>query len=79
MREIITTLYLAGGFLLVGSAALYVYTRLRLYPRNDRDLDNTYCEFEEEHPGYARYLKWSRISMAGACIGVMLVFVGTVI
>jgi hypothetical protein len=79
MREVITAMFLAGGFLFLGSAALYVYTRVKLYPRDDRELDSVYCEFEDQHPGYARYLKWSRISMAGAAAGVLLLFVGMVL
>lgn len=79
MREVITAMYIAGGFLFTGSAALYVYTRVKLYPRHDRDLDTVYYEFEDQHPSYARYLKWSRISMAGATVGMLLLFVGTML
>jgi hypothetical protein len=79
MTEIIRIAYMAGGFLFLGSVALYVYTRVRLYPRNDPGLDRIYYEFEEEHAGYAKYLKWSRVSMAGAAAGMLLLFLGAVL
>ena len=78
MRAFITALYIAGGFLFLGSVVLYIYTRVKLYPRNDPDLEDWYYEFEESHPAYARYLKWSRISMVGATVGVLLLFLGMV-
>jgi hypothetical protein len=78
MRALIIAIYTAGGFLFLGSVILYIYTRVRLYPRNDPDLENCYYEFEESHPAYARYLKWSRISMVGATMGALLLFLGMV-
>ncbi len=79
MREIILLMYMTGGFVFLGSVGLYVYTRVRLHPGDDPELDNVYWEFEEQHLGYARYLKWSRISMAGIALGMLLVFLGAVL
>ena len=79
MREIIIAVYMTGGFLFLGSAALYIYARIKLYPGNDPELDNVYYEFEEQHLGYARYLKWSRISLGGVALGMLLLFLGAVL
>jgi hypothetical protein len=76
MREIIIAVYMTGGFIFLGSVALYVYTRAKLYPHNDPELDDVYYEFEERHLGYARYLKWSRISLGGVALGMLLLFLG---
>jgi len=52
--------------------------RVRLRPR-DSDLDDTYHEFEDQHPEYARYTKWLQITIGGAALGLLLTFVGAVI
>jgi len=72
-------LYILGGSLLIVSLAAHFYVKLRLRPRADSDLDDYYYEFEEQHPTYARYLKWSRITFAGVTIAVLLLFITAVI
>lgn len=62
----------------MGSLAAHVYARVRLRPSEDSDLDDYYHEFEDEHPGYARYSQWLSITMAGATLGMLLLFVGVV-
>ncbi len=71
-------MYVAGGFLFLGSLAAHIYARVRLRPRDGSDVDDYYCEFEDEHPGYARYTKWLRLTMAGAAGGMLLMFVALV-
>ncbi len=71
--------YLLGALVFVGSGALYLYARIRLYPRDDPEFDNMYHEFEEQHLGYARYLKWSRVGMGGIALGMLLLFLATVL
>jgi len=78
MVRVIVTMYIAGGFLFLGSLAAHVYARVRLRPRDDSDLDDYYHEFEDQHPGYARYTKWLRLTLAGAAAGVLLLFLGVV-
>jgi len=75
MLVIARMLYIAGGFLFLGSLAAHVYARIRLRPPDDSDLDDYYYEFEDEHPEYARYTQWLRVTMAGAALGMLLVFV----
>ena len=47
-------------------------------PKEDSDLEDYYYEFEDQHPDYANYLKWSRITFAGAIVGALLLFIAAV-
>ena len=69
-----TVIYIIAGPLFLISIAGYIIVRLRLRPGDDSDLDDYYHEFEDQHPDYARYLKWSRITFAGAAVGALLLF-----
>ncbi len=69
-------LYIIGGFLFLASAIAYVYVRIRLRPGADSDLDDYYHEFEDQHPEYARYTKWLRITLGGVALGILLLFLG---
>jgi len=71
---ILKFLYIAGGVLFLASLAAHVYVRIRLRPKDDAELDNYYYEFEEQHPEYARYTKWLRITLGGAALGIGLLF-----
>ena len=71
-------LYLIAGPLFLISLAGHLYVRIRLRPKSGSDLDNYYYEFEDRHPAYARYLKWSRITFTGAVIGALLLFLAIV-
>ncbi len=75
----LTLLYITGGLLFVASVAAHLYVRLRLRPRADSDLDDYYHEFEDQHPEYARYTRWLQITLSGAALGLLLLFVGAVI
>ena len=67
-----------AGVLFVVSAGAYLYVRIRLQPK-DSDLDDWYYEFEEQHPEYAKYLRWSRITFTAVIISMLLMFVALVI
>jgi hypothetical protein len=67
-------LYIVGGLLFLASLAAHIYVRVRLRPKEGSDLDDYYYEFEERHPGYARYCKWLRITLGGAALGILLLF-----
>ncbi len=73
---IVRLLYIAGGFVFLASVAAHLYVRARLRPRSDSDLNDYYYEFEDEHPGYARYTRWLRFTLGGAALGVLLLFLG---
>ena len=78
MILLIRALYILGGFLFLGSVMAHVYVRVRMRPGQDSDLDDYYHEFEDQHPGYAQYTKWLRITLSGAALGVLLLFLGLV-
>lgn len=72
-------LYSIAGPLFVVSLIVHLYVKLRLRPKGDSDLDDYYCEFEDRHPAYARYLRWSRITFAAAVIAMLLLFIAAVL
>ena len=74
-----TILYIIAGPLFVISITGYIIVKLRLRPKDDSDLDDYYYEFEDEHPAYARYTKWSRITFTAACLAALLLFIAAVI
>lgn len=76
---IVRLLYIAGGLLFLLSVGAHFYVRARLRPGEDSGLDDYYYEFEDEHPEYARYTKWLGITLSGAALGVLLLFVGVVL
>ena len=78
MMMLTRLVYIAGGFLFLGSLAAHIYARIWLRPADDSDLDDYYCEFEDQHPDYARYSQWLRVTMAGAATGMLLVFLAVV-
>ena len=73
-------LYIIAGLLFLISITAHFYVKLRLRPRQDPDSeDDYYYEFEDQQPDVARYNKWSRITFTAAAIGVLLLFIATVI
>ena len=74
-----TILYIISGPLFLISLAAHLYVKLRLRPKDDSDLDDYYHEFEDQHPDYARYTTWSRITFSAAVIAVLLLFIAAVI
>lgn len=78
MAAVLMMIYVTGGFLFLGSLAAHIYARVRLRPREGSDLDDYYHEFEDEHPEYARYTKWLRLTVAGAAAGLLLMFLAIV-
>ncbi|MHC4124037.1 MAG: hypothetical protein ACYSSI_10720 [Planctomycetota bacterium] len=64
-------------FLFVISLFAHIFVRFRLKPK-DPDLDDYYYEFEDQHPEYARYLKYTRITFACIVISALLLFIAAV-
>jgi len=73
---VLKVVYITGGLLFLVSLAAHLYVRVRLRPRGGSDLDDYYYEFEDQHPVYARYTRWLQISLGGAAVGVLLLFLG---
>jgi len=74
-----TVLVIIAGLLFLISIGAHLYVKIRLRPRDNSDLDDYYYEFEEQHPAYAKYLRWSKITFTCAAIAVLLLFLAAVI
>ncbi|MHC4432969.1 MAG: hypothetical protein ACYTBS_14095 [Planctomycetota bacterium] len=73
-----TVLYIVAGPLFLVSIAGHFYVKLRLRP-DDSELDDYYHEFEDQQPGYDRYERWSRVTLTGAALSMLLLFVAMII
>ena len=71
-------LSIAGGFLFLLSLLAHLYVRVYLRPKGKSDLDDYYYEFEDRHRAYARYTRWLQISLGGAALGMLLLFLGVI-
>jgi len=74
-----TIVYIIAGPLFLISLVAHLYVRIRLRPRDNSDLDDYYYEFEDQHPAYAKYIYWSRITFGATAIAALLLFLATVI
>ena len=74
-----TILYIIAGPLFLISLASHIIVRICLRPKDDDDLDDYYYEFEDQHPAYAKYLKWSKITLTSAVISLLLLFIALTI
>jgi len=72
-------LYIIAGPLFLISLAGHLYVKIYLRPKEGSELDDYYHEFEDQHPDYARYTKWSRITFTAAAVAVLLLFLAAVI
>lgn len=70
------------GLLLIGAPlfviALSAYVYIRLVLRVEDDLDGVYYEFEEQHEGYALFLKWEKRCLTLASLAALLLFLALV-
>ncbi len=71
-------IYLIAGPMFLISILAHIWVKLCLRPGADSDLDEYHYEFEDHHPGYARYEKWSRITFAAAVISALVMFLAFV-
>ena len=74
-----TILYIIAGPLFLISLFAHLYVKLRLRPKDSSDLDDYYYEFEDRHPDFARYTKWSKITFTAVAISALLLFIAAVI
>ena len=72
-------LYIIAGPLFLVSFGSYLYLSIKLKKEYDPDLDDYYHEVEDQHPGLARYNKWSKITFAIAALSALLLFIAAVI
>ncbi|UCF43204.1 MAG: hypothetical protein JSV99_11600 [Planctomycetota bacterium] len=71
-------LYIIAGPLFLISVAGYIFVKVRLRP-TDPQLDEYYHELEDQHPEYAKYLKWSKLTFTAVIISMLLLLIAVVI
>jgi hypothetical protein len=71
-------LLLVGSLLFIVSFAAYIYVKLKISPKQTGDFDEIYWEFEDTHPGFARYSRLSQIAFAGMVFGAILLLLALV-
>jgi hypothetical protein len=74
-----TIILIIAAPLFVISFVAHIYVKLRLNPKDSSDLDDYYYEFEDQHPGYAKYKKWSKITFTAAVVSMLLLLIAAFI
>lgn len=72
-------LLLTAGPLFLMSLAAHIYVKLRLRPKAGSDFEDYYHEFERQHPAFARYTKWSKITFVCAAVCALVLFIAIAI
>ena len=72
-------IYIIAGPLFLVSIAAHIFVKIKLSPKEDSGLDDYYHEFEDQHPGLAKYIKWSKITLTAAIISALLLFIAATI
>ena len=72
-------IYITAGPLFLIALIAHIYVTLRLRPKDDSDFDDYYYEFEDAHPVFARYRKWSQITFTAAVLAALLLFLAAAI
>jgi hypothetical protein len=71
-------LWIIAAPLFVISLAAHIYVKLRLNPKQGSDLDDYYYEFEDQHPGFAKYTKWSKITFSAVVVSMLLLLIAAI-
>jgi hypothetical protein len=71
-------LWIIAGPLFVISLAAHIYVKLHLNPKEGSDLDDYYYEFEDQHPGFAKYIKWSKITFTAVVVSMILLLIAAI-
>jgi hypothetical protein len=70
-----TVIIIISGPLFLLSFLGYLYITFKLRSLYDQDLDDYYYELEDDHPGLAKFNKWSKITLSTAIISALLLFI----
>lgn len=76
MAIIKLTLLLISGPVFLAAMTAHIIVKIKLKPGEDSGIDDYHFEFEDSHPGYARYSKWSKITFIAAAASALLLFAG---
>ena len=68
-----------SGPLFLLAIGAHIFVKIKLRPKQDSDLDEYYHEFEDQHPGLAKYAKWSTITFTAAVASALLMFLAMVL
>ena len=68
----ILLILLGGPAFLIGTVG-YLTVRLKLRP-GDKEMEETYYEFEDQHPAFHRYETWSRITLGLIILSMLCMF-----
>ena len=75
----IVIIYLIAAPVFVVSLTAHIYVKMRMAPKDDSDFDDYYHEFQDKHPAYAGYQKWSKITFSAAVISALLLFLARIL
>ena len=68
----ILLILIAGPLFLIGVIG-HIVVRLKLRPGN-REMEESYYEFEDRHPAFRRYEFWSRLMIALIAASMLMLF-----
>jgi len=71
-------LLFVGSLLFLISTVAHIYVKFKLCPKQGSDFDDIYWEFEDTHPGFARYSRLCAITFTAAVVGVLVLFLALV-
>lgn len=71
-------IFLIAGPVFILASVAHIIIRLKMR-NNLGDLDEYYWEFEDQHPDYARYQKYSTISFIAAAVSALAIFLAAFI
>jgi len=71
-------LIILGSILFFISTAAHIYVRFKFRPKQDSNFDEIYWEFEDTHPGFAKYKRLSQATFTGIVIGTLMLFLSLV-
>jgi hypothetical protein len=77
--NIIFVIYIIAGPVFLMALIAHIYVKICLRPKSGSDFDDYYHEFEDQHPDFARYTKWHRITFIALTVSALMLFVATVI
>jgi hypothetical protein len=74
-----TILLIIAAPTFVISVVAHIYVKLRLSPKDSSNLNDYYYEFEDQHPGYAKYQKWSKITFTAVVVSMLFLLIAAFI
>jgi type IV secretory pathway VirB3-like protein len=70
-----TIIYIIAAPIFLLALGTHIYVKLRFRIGKDSDFDDYYHEFEDSHPQFEQYRKWTQASFTVAAIAALLLFI----